>query len=54
MLAYHQHDLLMWIVFFISDVKPNNMLVSGSGHVKLCDFGVSIQVRIITRIRVLI
>jgi len=25
------------------DVKPNNMLVNSSGQVKLCDFGVSIQ-----------
>lgn len=25
------------------DVKPNNMLVNSNGHVKLCDFGVSIQ-----------
>ncbi|XP_057303043.1 dual specificity mitogen-activated protein kinase kinase 5-like isoform X2 [Hydractinia symbiolongicarpus] len=25
------------------DVKPNNMLVNTQGHIKLCDFGVSIQ-----------
>lgn len=30
---------------FYLDVKPNNVLVNSSGHVKLCDFGVSIQVR---------
>lgn len=28
----------------LSDVKPSNILVSTGGQVKLCDFGVSVQV----------
>lgn len=32
------------LIFFIADVKPSNMLVNTRGGVKLCDFGVSIQV----------
>lgn len=35
-------SFLFW--FFLVDVKPSNMLVSTSGKVKICDFGVSIQV----------
>ena len=26
------------------DIKPSNTLVNTQGHIKLCDFGVSVQV----------
>ena len=29
---------------YFADVKPSNMLVNTDGKVKICDFGVSIQV----------
>lgn len=28
------------------DIKPSNMLVNTHGQVKLCDFGVSVQVQV--------
>lgn len=39
----------IWNVYLISclpslDIKPSNTLVNTQGHIKLCDFGVSVQV----------
>lgn len=31
-------------IIVCEDVKPSNVLVNTSGEVKLCDFGVSVQV----------
>jgi len=42
--------ILINLVSFHLDVKPNNMLVNFNGNVKICDFGVSIQVSFILRI----
>jgi len=33
-----------------ADVKPSNILVNTQGNVKLCDFGVSVQVSYISQI----
>ena len=32
------------MLIFFTDMKPSNMLVNTNGEVKICDFGVSIQV----------
>lgn len=42
---------LLIIFCFIADVKPSNMLVNTRGGVKLCDFGVSIQVSMADHLR---
>ena len=37
--------MLLWNLYenVFADVKPCNMLVNTQGYVKLCDFGVSVQ-----------
>jgi len=35
------------VELFTLDVKPSNILVSTLGDIKLCDFGVSVQVGIV-------
>jgi len=39
---YTKHRNKITICF--ADVKPSNILVNTQGNVKLCDFGVSVQV----------
>lgn len=53
-LGRNEKEIFIWIVYHLAkqwlyhwislDVKPSNMLVSSNGMVKICDFGVSIQV----------
>ena len=40
-LVFTLHNYVLSTVLFFRDLKPDNMLIAGNGHLKLTDFGLS-------------